>query len=445
MPTEGRHCQESAVNPGYNSWTNQHPGAGFQKHFQQSGTPGPRSRPLPRKCGNLWDIPIQFVGQNSVRPASRQSHRSQQNQSPESHQQIEPQWSVSIPVHEVSGQETCTGSNSTNTVTSSSLPETRTSQNPTETRTHQSPTETCTSQSPTETPTHQSPTETRTSPSPTETRTCQSPTETRTRQSPTETCTSQSPTETRTRQSPTETYTSQSPTETCTSQSPPVVSPAHVTDTHNSPCASPRPDLSEETSQPLEQPQLKNHLPEAHSPTPDTNNSTEQKPSSSQRLDGAPQQPSQSETRVEVKAFEIINAIVTEVKGFEEQVNSFKVVKNDKGYRYLEEMLTRCLLKLDNVESGSYETIRQARKQVVRCIEAAIRKLELKTLACEADSGLGNDLDSSADAGLQEHNSASLADAGLQEYNNASLADAGLQEHKNASSADALQSTTMHS
>uniref|UniRef100_A0A0B6ZA51 BAG domain-containing protein n=1 Tax=Arion vulgaris TaxID=1028688 RepID=A0A0B6ZA51_9EUPU len=83
---------------------------------------------------------------------------------------------------------------------------------------------------------------------------------------------------------------------------------------------------------------------------------------------------------------------MSEVKGFEEQVNTFKGVKKDKEYRYLEEMLTRSLLKLDSVESGSYESVRQARKQAVRYIEAAIGLLELKSLASVAEtSGNSND------------------------------------------------------
>lgn len=84
---------------------------------------------------------------------------------------------------------------------------------------------------------------------------------------------------------------------------------------------------------------------------------------------------------------------MSEVKSLEEQVNNFRGVKKDKDYRYIEEMLTRSLLKLDTVESGSNENVRQARKQAVRYIEAAIDLLELKAVASEANYNTGSGSD----------------------------------------------------
>jgi len=72
---------------------------------------------------------------------------------------------------------------------------------------------------------------------------------------------------------------------------------------------------------------------------------------------------------------------VNEVKTLETEVNSFNGVKSDKGYKYLEEMLTRSLLKLDGVESGSLDNVRTARKQAVKLINAALDLLELKAVA----------------------------------------------------------------
>lgn len=85
----------------------------------------------------------------------------------------------------------------------------------------------------------------------------------------------------------------------------------------------------------------------------------------------------------EEKAFEIINNVVREVKALEDQVNSFQGTKQDKQYKYLEEMMTRSLLKTDAVEAGANDAVRQARRQTVRMIEAAINLLELKALAAE--------------------------------------------------------------
>ena len=72
-----------------------------------------------------------------------------------------------------------------------------------------------------------------------------------------------------------------------------------------------------------------------------------------------------------------------EVKALEESVNNFQGRKADKEYKYLEEMLTRSLLKLDSVEAEGHDNIRQARKNSVRLIEAALDLLELKACANE--------------------------------------------------------------
>lgn len=92
------------------------------------------------------------------------------------------------------------------------------------------------------------------------------------------------------------------------------------------------------------------------------------------------QQPPKSQ---EERAFEIINGVMSAVKSLEGEVNSFQGIKKDKQYRYIEEMLTRNLLKLDSVDAGDLENVRQARRQAVRYIEAAIDLLELKAVAAE--------------------------------------------------------------
>ena len=88
----------------------------------------------------------------------------------------------------------------------------------------------------------------------------------------------------------------------------------------------------------------------------------------------------------EERAFEIIDGVMNEVKALEESVNNFKGLKGDKDYKYLEEMLTRSLLKLDSVEAEGHDNIRQARKNSVRMIEAALDVLELKAHANEQQS-----------------------------------------------------------
>ncbi|CAG5130229.1 unnamed protein product [Candidula unifasciata] len=129
----------------------------------------------------------------------------------------------------------------------------------------------------------------------------------------------------------------------------------------NPPAASPKPDV----------------------PTPQDSSKSESAPPTSEHKEPEQTQPAPS---LEGKAFEIINGVMKEVKELEERVNSFKGVKADKEYRYLEEMLTRSLIKLDSVEPGSNDSVRQARRQAVRYIEAAVNLLELKAVSHESET-----------------------------------------------------------
>lgn len=60
------------------------------------------------------------------------------------------------------------------------------------------------------------------------------------------------------------------------------------------------------------------------------------------------------------------------------EVENFTGTKKDKRYLFLDEMLTRNLIKLDNIETEGKENIRQARKEAIRCIEKCIAVLEAK-------------------------------------------------------------------
>lgn len=50
--------------------------------------------------------------------------------------------------------------------------------------------------------------------------------------------------------------------------------------------------------------------------------------------------------------------------------------KKDKEYIYLDEMLTRNLIKLDDIETEGKENIRLARKEAIKCIQKCIAVLE---------------------------------------------------------------------
>jgi hypothetical protein len=104
--------------------------------------------------------------------------------------------------------------------------------------------------------------------------------------------------------------------------------------------------------------------------------------STSQEAKPATPPPAPKPKTPEERAFEIIDGVMAEVRELEATVNTFAGVdKNDKQYRYLEEMLTRSLLKLDSVDTAGQDNIRQARKQAVRMIQAALDLLELKAHA----------------------------------------------------------------
>ncbi|KAF5293542.1 hypothetical protein FQA39_LY03027 [Lamprigera yunnana] len=65
------------------------------------------------------------------------------------------------------------------------------------------------------------------------------------------------------------------------------------------------------------------------------------------------------------------------------QVQKFNGQPRDKQYLYLDEMLTRNLLKLDNIETEGKENIRNARKEAINCIQKCISILEAKASANE--------------------------------------------------------------
>ncbi|KAK3087689.1 hypothetical protein FSP39_009194 [Pinctada imbricata] len=84
-------------------------------------------------------------------------------------------------------------------------------------------------------------------------------------------------------------------------------------------------------------------------------------------------------------SLDIIEKILKDVKEIENQVNEFRGKKTDKQYKYLEEMLTRSILKLDGVESGNDDQVRQARRQAVKEIQGYLDQLELCATVSDSD------------------------------------------------------------
>lgn len=59
-------------------------------------------------------------------------------------------------------------------------------------------------------------------------------------------------------------------------------------------------------------------------------------------------------------------------------VEQFGGKRGDKDYAYLDEMLTRNLLKLDTIDTNGKDSIRMARKEAIKCIQTSIAVLEAK-------------------------------------------------------------------
>lgn len=73
-----------------------------------------------------------------------------------------------------------------------------------------------------------------------------------------------------------------------------------------------------------------------------------------------------------------IQDIQRDVLDLMSRVEKFSGTRADKEYVFLDEMLTRNLLKLDNIDTNGKESIRLARKEAIKCIQASINVLEAK-------------------------------------------------------------------
>ncbi|GAB1610833.1 BAG domain-containing protein Samui-like [Argonauta hians] len=116
-------------------------------------------------------------------------------------------------------------------------------------------------------------------------------------------------------------------------------------------------------------------------PTTSTNNTAPNSSGPSDIAASASCTSTMSTASVPKSPLEIVENIVEQAKNLGLEVNSFRGSKTDKNYKYLEEMLTRMLLKLDNVQAGSDDNIRQARKHAVNTITQTLDLLELKGMS----------------------------------------------------------------
>lgn len=77
--------------------------------------------------------------------------------------------------------------------------------------------------------------------------------------------------------------------------------------------------------------------------------------------------------------FDQVNKVLDDLKTYESQVNEFTgTTTDDKGYRYLDEMLTLCILRLDNINIDGNEELRKYRKSTINDVNRVAAILETK-------------------------------------------------------------------
>lgn len=90
----------------------------------------------------------------------------------------------------------------------------------------------------------------------------------------------------------------------------------------------------------------------------------------------------------------VIDSTRAEVSNLIEGINNFQgTTQDDKNYRYFDEMLTRCMLNLDQIECNDNRD-RSNRKEAIRGVNEAIsileRKLEINSEIKELETSLRN-------------------------------------------------------
>ncbi|KAK4874475.1 hypothetical protein RN001_013835 [Aquatica leii] len=128
-----------------------------------------------------------------------------------------------------------------------------------------------------------------------------------------------------------------------------------------------------------------------HFPNTPTFNKQQQTPPPTQQKSATPppqpppqqQQPPPPPPQAKSGPISQIQCIQRDVLELMGQVEKFNGQPRDKQYMYLDEMLTRNLLKLDDIETEGKENIRHARKEAINCIQKCISILEAKALANE--------------------------------------------------------------
>ncbi|KAH8318572.1 hypothetical protein KR067_011755 [Drosophila pandora] len=118
--------------------------------------------------------------------------------------------------------------------------------------------------------------------------------------------------------------------------------------------------------------------PQQHRPTPLNTQSQQPHPDHQAPVEGSAAAGLPPQTPHTLDSINKIQDIQRDVLELMAKVEQFKGTRQDKEYVYLDEMLTRNLLKLDTIDTNGKDSIRLARKEAIKCIQASINVLEAK-------------------------------------------------------------------
>ena len=85
--------------------------------------------------------------------------------------------------------------------------------------------------------------------------------------------------------------------------------------------------------------------------------------------------------------FDYVKEVLDDLKNYESQVEEFSCASSsDKGYRYLDEMLTLCILRLDCINIDGNDELRKYRKSAINEVNRVAAILESKVSKTESNS-----------------------------------------------------------
>lgn len=142
-------------------------------------------------------------------------------------------------------------------------------------------------------------------------------------------------------------------------------------------------NIPQETSR-QSQPNQSNQQSQRQDSQPQPTSKTQNRPAPFTAKENLPQQTNEQsqippQTPHTTDCINKIQDIQRDVLDLMGKVERFGGLKGDKEYMYLDEMLTRNLLKLDTIDTNGKESIRLARKEAIKCIQASIAVMDAKS------------------------------------------------------------------